>query len=108
MSAVTTPTTDTERQERLQRIRIGATGLAAVFLVVASAGVLTSSASDETPVAQQADVETASGLPDIVGNQLANETLPQEPLAELGVAPSTASGGNAAAAREADLRRTDR
>ena len=92
------PASDTERHERLQRIRIGVTGLAAVFLVVMSAGVLTNSASDEAPVEQQADVETASGLPDIVGNELANEALPQEPLAELGVAPSTAPTENATAA----------
>ncbi len=89
------------RQERLQRVRIGATGLAAVFLVVLSAGAIINSASDEPPVQRQADVEAPMGLPDIVGNDLAQEPLPQEPLAELGVAPSTAtneSGVNASVA----------
>lgn len=90
-----------DRQERLQRVRIGVTGLAAVFLVVLSAGVIINSASDEAPVQQEANVEVPMGLPDIVGNDLAEEPLPQEPLAELGVAPSTASnesGVNADAA----------
>ncbi|RJF91497.1 hypothetical protein D3876_09820 [Sphingomonas cavernae] len=75
----------------MQRVRIGVTGLAAVFLVVLSAGAIISSASDEAPVQQQANVEAPMGLPDIVGDNLAQEPLPQEPLAELGVAPSTAS-----------------
>lgn len=70
-------------------MRIGATGLAAVFLLVMMAGALTHSASDEKPVQQQADVQTApGGLPELVGNNLAAEELPKEPLAELGVAPS--------------------
>jgi hypothetical protein len=80
---------DINRQERLQRVRIGATGLAAVFLLIMMAGALTQSASDEKPVQQQADVQAApGGLPELVGNNLAAEELPKEPLAELGVAPS--------------------
>ncbi|MGH6780598.1 MAG: hypothetical protein ACREB5_00635 [Sphingomonadaceae bacterium] len=86
-----------DRQERLQRVRIGVTGLAAVFLVVLSAGALRNSASDELPVEQQADVEAPGGLPNIVGESLAAEPLPQEPLAELGVAPSTGPSDNGAA-----------
>lgn len=80
---------DTYRHERQQRVRIGLTGLAAVFLVIATAGALTGSASDEMPVDQQANVDVPAGLPELVGNDLAAETLPKEPLAELGVAPST-------------------
>lgn len=67
-----------EQAERLQRVRIGLTGLAAVFLVVAAAGVLTQSASEERPV----PLPTGTPAP----ANLAAE--PQEPLAELGVAPS--------------------
>lgn len=74
------------------------TGLAAVFLVVMGAGALTRSASDETPVQEQADVQAPSGLPELVGNNLAAEELPKEPLAELGVAPSTTPGDNASSA----------
>ena len=77
-----------EKKERLQRVRIGATGLVAVALVVMSAGALTHGASDETPVDKQIGVE-APGLSDLTGNNNAAVVAkPQEPLAELGVAPS--------------------
>lgn len=79
---------ETEKRERLQRVRIGATGLAAVILVIMGAGALTKFASDETPVDKTPGVETPGGLPDLMGNNF-NEAKPQEPLAELGVAPST-------------------
>lgn len=87
---------NTDQQERLQRVRIGVTGLAAVFLVVLSAGALRNSASDETPVEQQSNVEATSGLPDIIGANVTAEATPQEPLAELGVAPSTGPTDNGA------------
>lgn len=74
-----------ERPERLQRVRIGLTGLAAVLLVVAAADVLTRSATEERPV-----LPTGSLQP-------ANLEEPQEPLAELGVAPSQDPAPNAAA-----------
>lgn len=87
---VTVHLPETEKKERLQRVRIGATGLAAVLLVVLGAGALTRSASDEIPVDQTPGVETPGGLPDLTGNNTALDN-PQEPLAELGVAPSTSS-----------------
>ena len=77
-------------------MRIGLTGLAAVFLLVMGAGALTRSASDETPVQQQADVQAPSGLPELVGGNSA-EQMPKEPLAELGVAPSAQPANNAEA-----------
>ena len=88
---VTAHLPETEKKERLQRVRIGATGLAAVLLVVLGAGALTRSASDEIPVDQTPGVETPGGLPDLTGNNMVMDK-PQEPLAELGVAPSTATG----------------
>ncbi|MBB5686088.1 hypothetical protein [Sphingobium boeckii] len=84
---VTVHLPETEKKERLQRVRIGATGLAAVLLVILGAGALTRSASDETPVDQTPGVETPGGLPDLTGNAGASQKT-QEPLAELGVAPS--------------------
>jgi hypothetical protein len=60
-----------------QRIRIGLTSLAFVFLIVLIASVITRAGRDETNATQQAT---------------ANE--PSEPLAELGVAPG-ASGEEA-------------
>jgi hypothetical protein len=89
LNPVASGSQDTDRQERLQRVRIGVTGLAVVFLMVMSAGALTRSASDESPVGDQADVQVPGGLPELVGNNLAQEDLPKEPLAELGVAPSS-------------------
>ena len=87
---VTVHLPETEKKERLQRVRIGATGLTAVFLVILGAGALTRSASDETPVDQTPGVETPGGLPDLTGNNSVIED-PQEPLAELGVAPGMGS-----------------
>jgi len=98
---VTPVSNDNDRHERLQRVRIGLTGLAAVFLVIVSAGALSGSASDESPVQEQANVQAPLGLPELVGNDLAAEALPKEPLAELGVAPSSASADNAANASKA-------
>ena len=85
---------ETEKKERLQRVRIGATGLIAVALVVMSAGALTHGASDETPVDKQIGVE-APGLSELSGNNAA-AAKPQEPLAELGVAPSPETGNDEA------------
>ena len=70
----------------MQRVRIGLTGLAFVFVLVLLAAVFTSP-SDEPPI-------TANSIEQqlVPGNTLANaaETEPTEPLAELGVAPGNA------------------
>ena len=91
-----------ERQERLQRIRIGITGLAVVFLVVLSAGALTNSASDELSVDQNGELGQGDDLPALIGNSLSREPLPQEPLVELGVTPSTGSENGTASAKPAN------
>ena len=67
-----------------QRIRIGLTALAAVFIVVLLGSVITrSSRDDASNAAQQA---------------AANE--PSEPLAELGVAPGASEATNNSAAQK--------
>jgi hypothetical protein len=67
-----------------QRIRIGLTALAAVFIVVLLGSVITrSSRDDASNAAQQA---------------AANE--PSEPLAELGVAPGASEAANNSAAQK--------
>ena len=63
-----------------QRIRIGLTGLAFAFLIVLLASIISRSGVDE---AQQA-----------AANADANEAAPNEPLAELGVAPGAADTAN--------------
>lgn len=60
-------------EERTQRIRIGLTGLAFVFLLVLLGTAISRSTEDPTaPPAQ---------------NHLASEAEPTEPLAEIGAAP---------------------
>ncbi|RED16424.1 hypothetical protein [Parasphingopyxis lamellibrachiae] len=71
------------RQERINRIRIGATGLATIVLIVLLAATFSGTASNEpelTPegMAEQAQDDSAA---------VAIDEQPQEPLAELGVAP---------------------
>lgn len=67
----------------MQRVRIGLTGLAFVFLLVALGAAI--SRWGEDPAA----------VNDAAANQLAAEEVPTEPLAELGVAPGESSAANA-------------
>ena len=68
--------------ERIQRIRIGLTGLAFVFLLVLL-GTAISRSGDEPPASASS------------GNGLSASAEPAEPLAELGVAPGQAPADNA-------------
>lgn len=74
--------------ERIQRVRIGLTGLAFVFLLVLLGTAVSRSGSE--PVAET----NANGL--------ANGVEPDEPLAQLGVAPgqSTTENETSGEARE--------
>jgi len=74
----------------MQRVRIGLTGLAFVFVLVLLGAVFTSPSAEE-PI-------TANSLePNRAGTELAaNQAEPTEPLAELGVAPGNADGNKAA------------
>ena len=60
--------------ERIQRVRIGLTGLAFVFLLVLL-GTAVSRSGDDPPPAP------------VTANGLANDAEPEEPLAQIGVAP---------------------
>ena len=68
--------------ERIQRIRIGLTGLAFVFLLVLL-GTAISRSSDDPPTAASS------------ANGLSASAEPEEPLAELGVAPGQSTSENA-------------
>ena len=71
----------------MQRVRIGLTGLGFVFVAVLLAAALTGQPEQETPV-------TSNG---IAPQQQQNaHSAPQEPLAELGVAPGNADANGAA------------
>ena len=80
----------------MQRVRIGLTGLAFVFLAVLLAAVFT-----KDPVAEQRitanliERERAGEAPAPADDEPAG---PAEPLAELGVAPGKAASNSAAAA----------
>jgi hypothetical protein len=78
----------------VQRVRIGLTGLAFVFLLVLLGAVFTSP-SDEAPITPNSIETQLSG-----GNQqavpAANQAQPKEPLAEIGVAPGNADDDNSA------------
>ena len=64
-----------DREERIQRIRIGLTGLAFVFLLVLLGTAISRSSDDGNAVPGQ--------------NELAAPDEPNEPLAEIGAAPGT-------------------
>ncbi|HEU0097889.1 MAG TPA: hypothetical protein VFQ67_03855 [Allosphingosinicella sp.] len=76
----------------MQRVRIGLTGLAFVFLLVLLGAVFTSP-SNEAPITPNLIETQLSG-----GNQIVvpgvNQAEPTEPLAELGVAPGNADDDN--------------
>lgn len=73
-----------ERQERRQRVRIGLTGLAFVFLLVLLGTAISRSGDDATdPVVNSA-------------NMIDSE--PDDPLAQIGAAPGAAKGDNVAVA----------
>lgn len=64
-----------------QRIRIGLTGLAFAFLLVLLASIISRSGSDDAARQQMTNAD-------------ANAAEPNEPLAELGVAPGAADTVN--------------
>ena len=82
-----------------QRVRVGMLGLATVVLLIGLASAIFSAVNRERPV-------TAAGAakPEVVANMTLPGTLPStgatnEPLAELGVTPSTTNTQGAARAR---------
>lgn len=78
-----TPSADAaERKARTQRVRIGLTGLAFVFLLVLLAAAILSSAI----VAPEHD-EAGAPMSAPAINAVATGQPPREPLAELGVVP---------------------
>ncbi len=71
----------------IQRVRIGLTGLAFVFVLVLLAAVFTSP-SEEQPITPDSIEQHANGAGAQVNAAAVDE--PKEPLAELGVAPGNA------------------
>ncbi|MBX9882250.1 MAG: hypothetical protein K2X73_09785 [Sphingomonas sp.] len=81
-----------EPAQAIQRVKVGMTGLAFVLLLIGLASAIFSAVNRERPVAA-----IGAAKPDVVANLTnANITDPlasaqKEPLAELGVAPSTST-----------------
>ena len=81
----------------MQRVRIGLTGLAFVFILVLL-GAIFARPSDEEPAANVVGrLAAGNGAAPVLA---ANEAQPKEPLAEIGVAPGNAdqNGGQPAPA----------
>jgi hypothetical protein len=76
----------------VQRVRIGLTGLAFVFLLVLLGAVFTSP-SNEAPITPNL-IETQLSGGNRTGTPGSNQSEPKEPLAELGVAPGNADDDN--------------
>lgn len=76
-----------ERTSAIQRVRIGLTGLGFVFVAVLLAAAFTREPAAERPI-------TANGVAEAPGTAAQNTALPQEPLAELGVAPGNADANS--------------
>jgi cobalamin synthase len=85
--------------QAMQRVRVGMTGLAAVILLMVLSFVIFSSANREAPVVA-AGASNAAVVANLTGvDNIAADRTPDEPLAELGVAPSTDAVDPAAAAK---------
>lgn len=74
-----------DKEERMQRIRIGLTGLAFVFLLVLLGTAISRSGDDPLAPASQNELVPVE---------------PNEPLAEIGAAPGTATSTNETSGEE--------
>jgi hypothetical protein len=78
----------------VQRVRIGLTGLASVFLAVLLAAVFTGRTHEEAPITPNGVVATG---PDAASQPPpAAQSPPEEPLATLGLTPSNPESNSAA------------
>jgi len=78
----------------MQRVRIGLTGLAFVFLAVLLAAVFTGHPAAETPITPNLIEQQGAGT----AAPPAGSSASTEPLAELGVAPGSTESNSPAAA----------
>jgi len=90
----------------MQRVRIGLTGLAFVFLAVLLAAVFTGRTADEAPITANSIAQERAGVVPAIPN--AAEAQPTEPLAELGVAPGNADSNASSQPRPAPPATTGR
>ena len=95
----------------MQRVRVGLTGLAIVLVLIGLASVIFSSANRDAPVAAigAPNAAVVANMTEGNGSAVA-EKGKDEPLAEMGVTPSTSSteAGDAAALARAEAARRQR
>ena len=79
----------------MQRVRIGLTGLAFVFLAVLLAAIFTRNPAREPPITPNLIEQQKAGVR-LPAQAAAPAAQPTEPLAQLGVAPGNADANGAA------------
>lgn len=77
----------------MQRVRIGLTGLAFVFILVMLAAVFGDPSDEEPITANRIELGSGTAAPE--------KAEPKEPLAELGVAPGNVEANSMAAGHKA-------
>jgi hypothetical protein len=77
----------------MQRVRIGLTGLASVFLAVLLAAIFTGRTREEAPITPNSADPAGTGA--AAQPSPAAESPPEEPLATLGLTPSNPDSSNA-------------
>lgn len=82
----------------MQRVRIGLTGLAFVFILVLLGAVFSRSPTNESPITGNMIERQLAGNHAASADPMLNEATPQEPLAQLGVAPGNADQNGTAPA----------
>ena len=92
----------------MQRVRIGLTGLAFVFLLVLLGAVFTSPSAEEPITPNLIETQLSGGNRAAAAAAAANLAQPKEPLAELGVAPGNADDNGSAPAGPAPAPAQDR
>ncbi|MBR0551121.1 hypothetical protein [Stakelama marina] len=95
-------TTPSEARQTMQRVRVGMTGLALILVLIGLGSAIFTSANDEGAVeavgaSNEQVVANMAAPPN--ATDTAETTAPDEPLAELGVAPSVTAVEPANAAK---------
>jgi hypothetical protein len=82
--------TQQDSAQAMQRVRVGMTGLAMVLVLIGLASAIYTSANREQPVSA-IGASNAAIVADMTDGNNGAAKSKEEPLAELGVAPSTSS-----------------
>ena len=91
ISATVTMMIGQDQGQTSQRVKVGMIGLAAVLLLIGLAAAVFSTVSHQQPTAVVGAVRSDVVANLVTGNQAAGVAPASEPLADMGVAPITAS-----------------